>query len=35
MDRPWLSMYSVDPLWPWVVMTKMPAMMNPKCEIEV
>ena len=32
---PWLTMYSVEPDWPWVVITKMPRMMKPKCEIEV
>lgn len=35
VDRLWLSMYSVDLFWFWVVMMKMFVMMNLKCEIEV
>jgi hypothetical protein len=32
---PWLTMYSVDPDCPWLVITKMPRMMKPKCDIDV
>ena len=35
VDSPWLTMYSVDPDWPWLVITKMPRMMKPKWEIDV
>ena len=35
VEMPWLTMYSVDPDWPWLVITKMPRMMKPKCEIDV
>ena len=35
VEMPWLTMYSVEPDWPWLVITKMPRMMKPKCEIEV
>lgn len=34
VDMPWLTMYSVAPDWPWLVITKMPRMMKPKCEME-
>lgn len=35
VDRPWLTMYSVEPAWPWLVITKIPRMMKPKWEMEV
>ena len=35
VEMPWLTMYSVEPDWPWLVITKMPRMMKPKCEIDV
>ena len=33
--KPWLTMYSVAPDWPWLVSTKMPSTMKPKCETDV
>ena len=35
VENPWLTMYSVEPLWPVVVIAKMPRAMNPKCETDV
>ena len=35
MDRPWLTMYRVDPATPWLVRAKMPSTMKPKWEIDV
>ena len=34
VEMPWLTMYSVAPDWPWLVIAKMPMMMKPKCEID-
>ena len=31
----WLTMYSVAPATPWLVMTNTPSVMKPKCETEV
>jgi hypothetical protein len=33
--KPWLTMYSVAPATPWLVIAKMPSAMKPKCETEV
>ena len=33
--KPWLTMYSVAPDWPWLVSTKMPSAMRPKWEMDV
>ena len=35
VEKPWLTMYSVAPDWPWVVIAKMPSAMKPKCDTEV
>ena len=35
VEKPWLTMYSVDPDWPCVVRAKMPSVMNPKWDTEV
>jgi hypothetical protein len=35
VEKPWLTMYSVEPDCPWVVIAKMPRTMNPKWLIEV
>ena len=35
VDSPWFTMYSVEPDWPWLVITKMPRMMKPKWLIDV
>ena len=35
MEKPWLTMYRVEPLWPWDVSAKMPSTMNPKWLTEV
>ena len=35
VEKPWLTMYSVDPDWPVEVNAKTPSTMKPKCETEV
>ena len=35
VEKPWLTMYSVEPDWPCDVIAKMPRVMKPKCDSEV
>ena len=35
VEKPWLSMYRVEPAWPWLVIANTPSAMKPKCEIDV
>ena len=30
VEKPWLNMYKIAPLWPWDVIAKIPIVMKPK-----